>query len=141
MGGPIIKKLVDSAVINNDTLEFRVKMDGRTRLRVYCTYNLVTGTADMELTVRPVFPGWVSGSGGTGIEEWPDFSDLNADGTADSTLPAVVPNEGFNDFGGTNAAATGHVFVNPDAIVSEIYIKIQNKSSTNARTILVAELI
>ena len=135
MGGPIIKTLVDSATINNETLEFRVKMDGRTRLRVYCTYTVPVGTADMELTVRPVFPSWVSGSGGTGIEEWPDF-------TSSSTLPAVVPNEGFTEFdGATSSGDTGVVFVNPEAIVSEIYIKIQNKSSTNARTILVAELL
>ena len=136
-GGPIIKKLATDKGIDGTSHTYDVVNSGRGKLNVYFGCSGDTLTATLQVTVKPLAPD----AAGASTFSWPDFSDLNADGTADSTLPLVAPNDGdTGTFSCTTSGAQRMLTVTQGAMCSQVRITV-TESAQAATYTLVAELL
>lgn len=141
MGGPITKVLASAKAIVTSSAAadhtYYTKSDGRRKLNVYFYGLADSGTPNVTTTVQPVIPG----KDGTTTVIWPDFSDLNADGTVDSTVPAVTPDQGTVTVVCTDVGVAGLIIVDSAAMTGSFRIVVSSASATNVAYTLVAEFI
>ena len=140
MGGPITRILATSKTITNatDPQTYYVKSDGRRRLNVYFRGVAAADTHTVHVNVKPVIPEL---DGVTAMTAWPDFSDLDANGTVDSTVPAVVPDQGVASVACTDAGVTGMVIVTDMATAGTYKVVLTAEDAVVVTYHLVSELI
>ena len=141
MGGPITKVLASDVEIDSSLSPhpqvYYLKGEAGRKLNVYFRGVSDSGTPAVSVEVKPIVASY-NGSAYTG---WPFFSDLNADGTADSTLPVVVPNQGIVSVTTSVSGVAGMVIVTPAASAGNYVVRVTAATTTNVTYTLTAEFV